>query len=519
VVAAESYADGTEWTQFAWQVSSDGGTNWFDVFNATTATLTVTTQLSYNGKMYRAAAQSVSGFTKTWHEKSEAATLTVVEAPTVVFTVQPLDVEVTEGENATFVVAAEAYADGTEWTQFAWQVSSDGGSNWFDVFNATTATLTVTTQMSYNGNMYRAAATSGTGFNIVWHEKSEAATLTVVEAPTAVFTVHPQDVEVTEGEDATFVVAAESYADGTEWTQFAWQQSADTGSTWIDVPGQTTNTMSIPVTSVFDGYLYRAAATSGSEPNITWHEFSDSAKLTVLPIPVYVLTFHVTDINGNIEGATITIEGGDLTTDVDGLATIELNDGDYDYSVVADGYDGFNGSVTIAGAPVTENIELAETIVYYMATFHVVDANGNIEGALINVDGTELTTDVDGIATIELADGAYDYIVNAPGYFDYPGTITVSGSAITETISLIIDGIEELNAANISIYPNPSNGVFFVDVDQEFSLSVIDVTGKVVYSDEIRTKTKIDLTNQIPGVYIFRLINDKNLLTYRVIVK
>jgi hypothetical protein len=277
--------------------------------------------------------------------------------------------------------------------------------------------------------------------------------------------------------------------------------------------------MSIPVTSVFDGYLYRAAATSGSEPNITWHEFSDSAKLTVLPIPVYVLTFHVTDINGNIEGATITIEGGDLTTDADGLATIELSDGDYDYSVAADGYDGFNGTVTIAGAPVTEDIELTETIVFYMVTFHVTDVNGNMEGAMIIIDGTELTTDADGIATIELVDGDYDYTVDAISYFEYNGSVSVAGLDITEEILLLIDGIEELNAANISIYPNPSNGVLFVDVDQEFTLYVINITGKVVYSSEIRTKTEIDLSDQVPGVYIFRLINDNNQLTQRIIVK
>jgi len=413
-------------------------------------------------------------------------------AQTVTFTTQPADQTVIDGEVATFTVVAEATADGTDWIQFAWQVSSDGGTNWFDVFNATTATLTVTTQMSYNGNMYRAAATSGSGFNIVWHEISAPATLTVLEAPATIFTVHPQDVEVFDGETATFVVAAESYADGTEWTQFAWQQSVDTGVNWTDIPGEITNTLNIPVNLNYDGYLYRAASTSGSNPDIIFHEFSDSATLTVLPIPVYALTFHISDINGNIEGATINIEGSDLTTDVDGLATIELSDGDYDYSVVADGYDGFNGSVTVAGSPVTENIELAETIEFYMVTFHVTDADGNIEGATITIDGSDLTTDADGIATIELVDGDYDYSVDAIGYIEYDGSITISGAEVTETIVIIISGIEELNAANISIYPNPSNGVLFVDVDQEFTLSVIDISGKVVYSSEIRTKTEID---------------------------
>ncbi len=339
-------------------------------------------------------------------------------AQTAVFTSQPADTEVIDGQVASFTVVAEAYADGTPWTQFAWQVSSDGGDNWFDVFNATEATLNVTTQMSYNGNMYRAAATSGSGFSISWHEFSEAATLTVVEAP-----------------------------------------------------------------------------------------------------PAYPLTFHIADIDGNIEGATITIDGGDLTTDVDGNAMISLIDGDYAFSVVADGYDNTSGNVLVAGAAVTEEVVMTETIVYHMVTFHVSDADGNIEGATVNIEGNDLTTDADGIATIELTDGDYDYTVLADGYSDHSGSITVAGDDVTESIVIIVNGIDELNAANISIYPNPSRGVFFIELDREFTLSVIDVTGKVVYTTEINAKTEVDLTDQKSGIYIIKLINKGELLTYRVIVQ
>src|SRR5690606_15539848 len=112
-------------------------------------------------------------------------------------------------------------------------------------------------------------------------------------------------------------------------------------------------------------------------------------------------------------------------------------DGDYDYSIVADGFDDVAGNVSIAGAPVTEEVVMIETIVFHLVTFHVSDADGNIEGATVNIEGNDLTTDANGIATIELPDGEYDYTVLADGYIEHAGQVVVAGAPVTENILII----------------------------------------------------------------------------------
>ncbi len=97
---------------------------------------------------------------------------------------------------------------------------------------------------------------------------------------------------------------------------------------------------------------------------------------------------------------------------------------------------------------------------------------------------------------------------------DYSVTITdangctgsVSGVHVTSFV-----GLDENGQIQFSIYPNPANGLFNVilnaETEEEVTVSVIDVTGRVVYqSDETGNNTfQVDIQDKANGTYIIRV--------------
>ena len=103
---------------------------------------------------------------------------------------------------------------------------------------------------------------------------------------------------------------------------------------------------------------------------------------------------------------------------------------------------------------------------------------------------------------------------------DVAGNITTCTNFIT--VEMFTEIYEQNNAADLNIYPNPSNGNFTVQYSNTSNnaskLSVIDITGKVVYNDVATVlNTKINLTNISSGVY-YLIIEQKNLVINKKII-
>lgn len=83
-------------------------------------------------------------------------------------------------------------------------------------------------------------------------------------------------------------------------------------------------------------------------------------------------------------------------------------------------------------------------------------------------------------------------------------------------------GINEVDNSELTmkIYPNPSNSPFDIQLptQQGFSLSVIDITGKIVYTNKNAIGSmKIDASSFSSGVYFVKAINEKVILTGKLI--
>jgi len=179
-------------------------------------------------------------------------------------------------------------------------------------------------------------------------------------------------------------------------------------------------------------------------------------------VQYYTATFNVVDKNAApIEGATVSINDEELTTDAGGVATIQLFNGEYPYTVTKEDYFDGTGTVTIADANVEETVVL-NVWSGELVTFTVTDGTDPIEGATVSVNDEDLTTDASGVATTYLPNGDYPYTVSKDEYYDNTGSITVVGAAVDESVVLdyiyyydltftVTDGTDPIEGASVSI--------------------------------------------------------------------
>jgi Zn-dependent metalloprotease len=88
------------------------------------------------------------------------------------------------------------------------------------------------------------------------------------------------------------------------------------------------------------------------------------------------------------------------------------------------------------------------------------------------------------------------------------------------------DGINETEIGNLSIYPNPSNGVFNVslsfDEPTNLAIEVIDIRGATVYSRKEgranvgKMNLDVDLSAISDGIYQLRMLTEKGQVTRRI---
>ena len=221
---------------------------------------------------------------------------------------QPTNATVTEGETASFTVAATG-----ENLSYQWQQSTDSGQSWTDIEDATDATYTIgATTTSMSGNQYRCVVSNSAG-----SVTSAAATLTVTAKPTYTITavVVPEgagSVKVNDsGTSATVVESSEVTLTATanEGYRFTGWTSSN-GGTFADASSVST-TFTMPANDVI--------VTAGFEQYY----------------PVTSITLDKSELSlsiGDSETLTATIEPGDATnktvtwsSDKPGVAAVDAS--------------------------------------------------------------------------------------------------------------------------------------------------------------------------------------------------
>ncbi|PIP54850.1 MAG: hypothetical protein COX07_03120 [Bacteroidetes bacterium CG23_combo_of_CG06-09_8_20_14_all_32_9] len=81
-------------------------------------------------------------------------------------------------------------------------------------------------------------------------------------------------------------------------------------------------------------------------------------------------------------------------------------------------------------------------------------------------------------------------------------------------------GIQELNGDKVSIYPNPASDYMMLLSDGKGTMSICDLTGKIVYSSKITNNTQvIDISKLSKGIYVVKVNSTKSSFAKKLVVE
>lgn len=146
----------------------------------------------------------------------------------------------------------------------------------------------------------------------------------------------------------------------------------------------------------------------------------------------------------------------------------------------------------------------------YDVTFIVNDGTNPLENANVNIDGETLITNSNGKALTQLPDGNYEYTIGAEGYESVTDSITVSDTAVSETVSLsVMTGLEQEVEFNTEVYPNPAKNYLVVSSPGMSAIDIVNLQGQVVFQQENCSNVeRLSLSGMEPGIYLLLVKNE-----------
>jgi hypothetical protein len=227
-----------------------------------------------------------------------------------------------------------------------------------------------------------------------------------------------------------------------------------------------------------------------------------------------------------LQGALVKFDGVTLFTDETGLASFDRYPlGTYTYSVSNPGYISLEDQTLQVMAQV-ERIMVTLKQFTYAATFKVTSGTNILEGAGVTLQGTELFTNAEGMATFSnLTVGTYEYTVTQTGYMDETGNISIADGDVVRNVDLLsISGLVESSAKSVKLYPNPTSSNLFVSLPEnhgkEITIRITNLIGSVLLENKATCSSnqiKLDLSGYDNGVYFVKVIGNRFENTIKVV--
>lgn len=166
----------------------------------------------------------------------------------------------------------------------------------------------------------------------------------------------------------------------------------------------------------------------------------------------------------------------------------------------------------------------------------VVTTTGNAnmeqwEGVVIQTLNAECVSNTNGFGMWEINDGSGSLLADDDIYFYHLTAVVGSHYDVTgighfsfgdykilprdaNDISLVV-GINELNTSNVAVYPNPAKEQITFETDNNgFNLTITDITGKVIFNQNVVSKkTTVNLNRFNAGVYFYTIASNNQVVT------
>lgn len=249
---------------------------------------------------------------------------------------------------------------------------------------------------------------------------------------------------------------------------------------------------------------------NGCDSTITLH-------LTIHPIPMVA-----------ISGETSFCEGGSTILTASGAETYEWSTTEFgaEYHVALAGTYSVVGTDT-NGCTATASVTVSEITI--STETHVVEVGENsyLEASQDNAEYQWINCD-----THEPIEGATQQQFTPVVTGSYACVITLGECTDTsDCVQATIIGITEYGDGIISLYPNPTDGIFTIQLNAEIltlnpEIQVFDVYGRLLevvgISDAHRTSlqtARIDLSRYSTGVYFVKLVNGGKAVAVKKVVR
>jgi len=133
----------------------------------------------------------------------------------------------------------------------------------------------------------------------------------------------------------------------------------------------------------------------------------------------------------------------------------------------------------------------------------------------IDLDNDEVVITIAGnmVATIANTDN-----MSSIDFYSFSGNnLYYIDDVVLEDVTIINPSVGELTFVEFAVYPTPNNGTFSLvnnSISGEYTIQLIDVLGKVVYSEtmDIRSGAVANIDTRITssGIYMVKMINNEN---------
>jgi len=236
--------------------------------------------------------------------------------------------------------------------------------------------------------------------------------------------------------------------------------------------------------------------------------------------PTYSIEFNVSSTEGELTSAFVSIFDQQISLDENGKATVELKNGNYTYTIKAIGFKDISGEIKVEGQSVSISPALipadAET---FQASFTILGDEEALEEASLTINGTSFLTNAEGIATVELPNGTYNFELSMTGFKTQTGTVTIDGTGISESYILVKEVTAVNENSTVTVTPVPAfDEISVFSATPAVSLQLVSVSGNIV-KEKTENCTTLDLSDLKPGLYILKVNYEENSQTVRIVKK
>ncbi len=171
-----------------------------------------------------------------------------------------------------------------------------------------------------------------------------------------------------------------------------------------------------------------------------------------------------------------------------------------------------NGGVNGCDSTVTINLTVSPAI----------DITTNVSGNTVTANESGATyrwLDCDNGNAVINGETSQSFTATVTG--NYAVEITVGNCVDTSACeNVTVVAVDELSKTNVSVYPNPTNGVFNVITSEQVNITIYNMLGEIVLTNVLNGGTHVLSLNSHPkGVYFVNIQQNESVTTYKMIVK